>query len=218
MMSRFGRLCFLAADTGVIAVAQAVLVDDLELRERRALDAGRAEEAHDRAARPEHADDLLGQGLRRRPCRGNRRDPSRGCRRYWHRRCENRVGMPPRGRRAVAAQLAIDVGEEVLDEQLAAEPLAAEGDVRADDRAQVEQDRRVLLRSVATNFGNALEATTGSSRGAGASPLRPGASARLPPHFRRSVSMDAGSTRRGRTVARSQRRRTGAAQLLARMW
>ena len=41
---------------------------------------------------------------------------------------------------------------------------------------------------VATNFGKAFEATTGSSRGAGASP-RPGCIGALPPHFSRSVSM-----------------------------
>ena len=45
--------------------------------------------------------------------------------------CENRVGIDAgRSVAAVAAQLAIDVGDQIFDEQLAAEPLAAERDVR----------------------------------------------------------------------------------------
>src|SRR5262249_4394134 len=44
------------------------------------------------------------------------------------------------------ADVTIDVGEDVLDENLAAELLAEKADVAADDRAQVEQDRRLPRR------------------------------------------------------------------------
>ncbi len=42
--------------------------------------------------------------------------------------------------------MAIEVGEDVLDEDLAAELLAEEADVAADDRTEIEQDRRFARR------------------------------------------------------------------------
>ena len=45
-----------------------------------------------------------------------------------------------------AAHVAIDVGKDVLDENLAAELLAKKADVAPDDRAQIEQDGRFVGR------------------------------------------------------------------------
>ena len=39
----------------------------------------------------------------------------------------------------------VEVGEQILDEQLAAEPLAEERDVGADDRAEIDEHRRLRL-------------------------------------------------------------------------
>ena len=44
------------------------------------------------------------------------------------------------------ARVPVDLGGEILDEQLAAELLAEERDVGADDRAEVDEHRRLVVR------------------------------------------------------------------------
>ena len=55
------------------------------------------------------------------------------------------------------ADVPIEVGEDVLDENLAAELLAEEADVAADDRTEIEQDgqlaRRQRCQELAEGFG-----------------------------------------------------------------
>ena len=52
----------------------------------------------------------------------------------------------PAAPRAAVADVPIEIGEDVLDENLAAELLAEEADVAADDRAEIEQHRRLARR------------------------------------------------------------------------
>ena len=76
----------------------------------------------------------------------------------------------------VGADVPVDIGAQILDVELAAEMLAEEGDVGADDRPEVDEDGRVgWCGSADRNFGSAFDGTTGSSpRGAGASPRASG--------------------------------------------
>ena len=46
-----------------------------------------------------------------------------------------------RERRLGAARVPVEIGEEILEDDLAPETLAEEGDVRADNRSQIHQDR-----------------------------------------------------------------------------
>ena len=63
-MSRFWRTCLTPPTPGWYRWRRIAIVDDLVLRERRALGLGGcAEEAHHGAAGRKHAHDLLGQGL-----------------------------------------------------------------------------------------------------------------------------------------------------------
>ena len=55
-----------------------------------------------------------------------------------------------------AAGVPVDVRQQVLDEQLAAQALAEELDVGADDRTEVQQQRRVHLGQAGDEFGQAL--------------------------------------------------------------
>ena len=63
------------------------------------------------------------------------------------------------------ARVPVDVGREILDVQLAAQLLAEERDVGADDGPAVDEDRRVSCRSAPMNFGSALDGTMASRRG-----------------------------------------------------
>ena len=44
------------------------------------------------------------------------------------------------------ARVVLDVGKEIVDEDLAREPLAEKADVGADDGTEIEQERRGLVR------------------------------------------------------------------------
>src|SRR5438270_88709 len=55
-----------------------------------------------------------------------------------------------------AAHVAIDVGKDVLDENLAAELLAKKADVAPDDRAQIEQDGRIVGRKARQELAESL--------------------------------------------------------------
>ena len=81
--------------------------------------------------------------------------------------CGNRFLQKRRQRVELAlADVPIEIGEDVLDEDLAAELFAEEADVAADDRPEVEQHRRLARRQRVRNLRSALVAKTGSSTAA----------------------------------------------------
>ena len=61
------------------------------------------------------------------------------------------------------AHVSIEIGVDVLDKDLAAELLAEEVHVAADDRSEIEQDRGFLRRQRRQEFSSALVEKTGSS-------------------------------------------------------
>ena len=75
----------------------------------------------------------------------SRRSPSTGCRRRWRRPGGSGCRTPGQLLERACRGVPIDVREQILDEHLAAELLAEERDVGADDRAEVEQHRRLGL-------------------------------------------------------------------------
>ena len=173
----------------------------------------RAEEAHHRAARPQHADDLARQRLGRRLRQEIEDVPAQDA-------VDAAVRVPEAGveRRAsvverAGARMPVEVGEQVLDEQLAAELLAEERDVGADDRAEVDEHRRLGCCAIAArNFGSAFDGTTGivAARDRTRSPDASGWPGRFPPQRRRSDSMEYRTIRTGRPAGRIGRRRTPA--------
>src|SRR5204863_8735040 len=67
------------------------------------------------------------------------------------------------------ADVAIDVGEDVLDEDLAPELFAEIADVAADDRSEIEQDRHLArrhgLQELVKGFGGKNRIVGGARRG-----------------------------------------------------
>ena len=145
MMSRFWRARFDPAHTWVDAMAQIAIVDNLVLRVRQMVGLGGcAEQPHHGAAGAKHAHYLLGQGLSRVLVQKIEDVPAEDA-------VDAAVGMTEAGleqagKRVEGAgfRVAIDIPDEVLDEQLAAEAVAEELDIGADDRTKVDEDRRWL--------------------------------------------------------------------------
>ena len=134
----------LAAGGGIRTVLQRLSIDDDVFRVRRSVRRLRlhgAELRQQRAVRPEDANEVPGQRLGRRPIDVVEDVPA-----------ENAVDAPlllrearleERGQLLELAlrDVAIDVLEEILDQDLAAKLLAEERDVGADDGAEIEEQR-----------------------------------------------------------------------------
>src|SRR5438874_1435666 len=102
----------------------------------------RAEEAEQRSIGAEHARQLRGELLRRLAVEVVDNVPAQNA---VHPAIGLREAPLEKGRQRLKRALArvpVEVGENVLDEDLAAQLLAEEADVAADDRAEIEEDRR----------------------------------------------------------------------------
>ncbi len=134
----------LAPLPGTIAVPDTAIVQDFKPRERRALDPGGAEEAHHRAAWLQQPHDLRGKHLSRSfgeevedvPAEDAVDAAVRMGEPGPERRCQVFRSRPP--------EVAVHVRHEILYEQLAPEPLAAERHVGAGDRPEIKDDGGVL--------------------------------------------------------------------------
>ena len=103
------------------------------------------EEPHQRAAGLEQARHLArehGAGA----CPDSRRCPSRECRRSSRRPAGSACSRNAASSLVRLFRELLEVRVDVLDEELAAEAFAEKVDVGADDRAEVEQDRRLAVR------------------------------------------------------------------------
>src|SRR6266571_5341822 len=135
--------------------------EDLVLRERRAIDALGAEETHHRTTRAQDADDLTRERTGRFRIEEIEDVPAQdpvdagvGLREALRERLGERVLR-------AGADLTIDLAGEILDEQLAAEVLAEEGDVGADDRTKIDEYRRLVVRERADELGERLGGNDG---------------------------------------------------------
>src|SRR3954465_4035001 len=133
-----------AAGCRIGPVLQVHLVDDDVLRVPRIASLRRPEKPEQRAVGTKHARELIGERLAGRLVHVVDEIPA-----------ENPVDgrfflwkpLFEKGGEFVelaAANMAIEVREDILDENLAAELLAKETDVAADDRPEIEQDGRLL--------------------------------------------------------------------------
>ena len=135
----------LAARGRVRAVLKIRLVDDdvprvFGLARRRRLRGDEKRQQH--AVGPQHPRELLGQLLAPSSCPDSRRRPSTGCRRC----CPTPAGSASIRNAGKSSSLSftdvtVDVLGQILDDDLAAELLAEEADVGADDRTEIEQHR-----------------------------------------------------------------------------
>ena len=146
MMSRFWRAVFGNSEPGCARWRRLVSSTISYFVNPDSRDRRRAEKTHDRAARPHHPDDLPRQRLRGGLVEEVEVVPAQ-------KPIDALVGMAePVGEearqrlRGFGANVAIDVGAQILDEQLAAEALAEKSHVRADDRTEVHQHWRFRLR------------------------------------------------------------------------
>ena len=93
----------------------------------------------------------------RRAARGSRRCPSTARRPRWRRPCVKRfASVSGSASRVLRARVLVDFGGEILDVELAAEVLAEERDVGADDRTEVDEDRRLVVRERADELRQRL--------------------------------------------------------------
>ena len=109
------------------------------------IDGGRAEEAHDGAAGPQHPDDLPRERLRRRLGQEIEEVPAQDAVHARVRVVEARLDRRRQLFERPAARVPIVVGEQIFDEELAAEPLAEERDVGADHGAEIDERGSVGL-------------------------------------------------------------------------
>jgi hypothetical protein len=127
-------------------VPEVAFVSDDVLRIARVVGLGGGEEPEQRALGPQHARQLVGQRLRGRPIEVVDEVPAQDA---VDRRGLLREAVPQRLGEAFGrpgADVAVQIGEQILDEDLAAELLAEEADVGADDGPQVEEHRRLAPR------------------------------------------------------------------------
>src|SRR5207247_912646 len=131
---------------------QVHFVDNDVFRVARIARPRRAEKAEQRALRPEHTREMVGQLLGRPTIEVVDEVPAQdavdgpvGLREPRLQEFGKRVELP-------VADVSIEIREDVLDENLAPELLAKERDVAADDRAEIEQDGQFARRETRQEF------------------------------------------------------------------